>query len=188
MVRCPMRALAVALASFLVGLPALAGSDTVSGTLVPGGATIDPVAIISTPNCTGATVDFAALVDVAPLAVGADGTYHVDEPGAESAVYILQDSFDPTDVAGTCYAASNTNPISFDVTLSAGVQYYAVVIEDTFAQDGMSYTLTVSGPGAVSLGFASLVEVPTLTSWGLALLGLFLAGAAAMVLRKRVRA
>lgn len=188
MIRATSRVHCLAFILLLLASPALAGSDTASGTLVPGGATINPVPLITTPNCTGGTTVFAALAAVQPLAVGASGTYHVDEPGTESAVYILQGSFDPANVVGTCYAASNTNPISFDVTLSAGVQYFAVVIEDTFAQDGMDYTLTVSGPGAVSLGFASLVEIPTLSTWGLGLLGVLLAGFAFVALRRRLRA
>ncbi len=188
MVRAASRALGFAFTLLLLASPALAGSDTASGTLVPGGPTIDPVAIISTPNCTGAVVAFAALYGLEPLSVGASGTYHVDEPGTESAVYILQGSFDPAAVVDTCIAASNTNPIAFDVALSAGVQYYAVVIEDTFTQDGMDYTLTVSGPGEVSLGFASLVEIPTLSTWGVGALVLLLAGVAFLALRRHARA
>lgn len=188
MVRAASRPRSFALALLLLASPALAGTDTASGTLVPGGPTINPVAIISTPTCTGAVVVFAALYGLQPLSVSAAGTYHVDEPGTESAVYILQGSFDPADVAGTCIAASNTNPLTFDVALSSGVQYYAVVIEDTFTQDGMDYTLTISGPGEVTLGFASLIEVPTLSTWGLGLLGLLLASFAFVALRRRLRA
>lgn len=175
------------LALSLLALPALAGSDTVTGTLVPGGPTLSQVGIISTPNCTGAYTAFAVLYGLAPLQVGTSGTYQVDEPGSTSAVYILQGSFDPDAVAATCIAASNTNPISLGVVLTAGVQYFAVVIDDTFEQGGLDYTLTVSGPGTVSLGFASLVEIPTLSAWGLVALVLLLTSVAFLALRRRAR-
>lgn len=180
----------LALLFLLLSLPAAAQpySQTVSGSLVPGGQTLPQTPLITTPNCTGGYVAFAVLYDAYPLTVGVDGLYHVDEPGAESAVYVLMDSFDPANAASTCIAASNTNPISLDVNLSAGVRYFVVVIEDTFAQDGMDYTLTVSGPGQIALGEPSVLAIPTLSTASLALLGLLLASLAIFLLRRRARA
>ena len=62
------------------------------------------------------------------------------------------------------------------------------MIEDTFAQDGMDYTLTVSGPGAITLGIPSAIEVPTLSDWSLGLLALVLASLAVFAMRRRVPA
>ncbi len=178
-----------ALVALAAVLPANAQySETVSGSLVPGGPTIPRVGIISTPNCTGAYVEFAALFAAYPLAVGADGTYNVDEPGTESAVYVLEGSFDPEAVAATCIAASNTNPISLDVSLTAGTQYFLVVIEDTFTQDGMDYALTVSGPGSVAFSIPTPLAIPTLSTWSLGLLSLLLAAAGFVALRRRLAA
>lgn len=184
------RAFCLALLLLVPCTPAMAGtfSETVTGTLVPGGPVLPQTGIISTPNCTGAYVAFAVLYAVQPLIVAETGSYHFDEPGAESAVYILHDAFDPANVADNCTAASNTNPISLDVALTSGVQYYVVVIEDTFAQDGMDYTLTVSGPGAITLGIPSAIEVPTLSDWSLGLLALVLASLAVFAMRRRVPA
>jgi hypothetical protein len=129
-----------------------AGSASVTGTLTPGGATEPQVAIISTPNCTGAYVAFSVLYAAYSFTVDADGVYTVTEPGTESAVYVYSGGFDPNFPATNCIAASNTNPISLPVALTAGTPYVVAVIEDTFAQDGMDYSLTVSGPGNVSFG------------------------------------
>lgn len=136
-----------------VFVPAVfAGSASVSGTLTPGGAVIPTVATISTPICNGGSVAFPVLYAAYPFTVDADGSYTVAEPGTESAVYVYAGSFDPANPVANCIAASNTNPISLPVNLTAGAPYILVVIEDTFAQDGMSYSLTVSGPGSVNFG------------------------------------
>lgn len=178
-----------ALAALAAVLPANAQfSNSVSGSLVPGGPTIPRVGIISTPNCTGAYVEFAALFAAYPLAVGADGTYTVDEPGSTSAVYVLEGSFDPEAVAATCIAASNTNPINFGVALTAGTQYFVVLIDDTFAQGGLDYTLTVSGPGSVAFSIPTPLAIPTLSTWSLGLLSLLLAAAGFFALRRRLAA
>ncbi len=131
-----------------------AGSASVSGTLTPGGPTGSAVAQISTPNCTGSTVAFTVLYAAYSFTVDTSGAYTVTESGTESAIYVYQGSFDPNSPATNCIAASNTNPHSLPVNLTAGTQYYVAVIEDSFAQDGMSYSITISGPGEVALGNA----------------------------------
>ncbi|MFN8451029.1 MAG: hypothetical protein U0521_21240 [Anaerolineae bacterium] len=142
-----MAALVIAVGATVV----FAGSDSVSGTLSPGGPTEPQVALITTPNCSGGTTAFAVLYAAYSFTVDADGVYTVTEPGAESAVYVYSGGFDPANPATNCLAASNTNPISLPVALTAGVSYTVAVIEDTFAQDGMSYSLTISGPGNVNI-------------------------------------
>jgi hypothetical protein len=146
--------LLMAIVCAVVVTAVFAGSASVSGTLTPGGATVSQVAIISTPNCTGAYVAFAALYAAYPFTVDVDGLYTVTEPGTESAIYISSGSFDPAFPAANCIAASNTNPLNFSVALTAGTTYVVAVIEDTFAQDGMSYNITISGPGNVTFGSA----------------------------------
>ncbi len=128
-----------------------AGSTTLSGTLTPGGATEPVVAQISTPNCTGGTAAFSVLYAVYPFTVDATGAYTFTEPGTESALYLYSGSFDPNSPATNCIAATNSNPLNLVVNLTAGTQYYVVVIEDTFAQDGMSYSINISGPGNIIL-------------------------------------
>ncbi|MBK8029953.1 MAG: hypothetical protein IPK17_10675 [Chloroflexi bacterium] len=81
----------------------------------------------------------------------ASGAYTITEPGIDSAIYLYSGTFEPANPAANCYAASNINPISLSVSLTAGTVYTLVVIEDSFAQDGMAYNLTISGPGNVSL-------------------------------------
>ncbi len=144
--------LIVALVSAVVVTAVFAGSLSFSGTLSPGGPTEPQTAMISTPNCTGAYAAFAILYHADAFTVDADGVYTVTEPGVESAVYVYAGGFDPANPATNCIAASNTNPISLPVSLTAATNYTVVVIEDTFAQAGLTYDLTISGPGNVNPG------------------------------------
>ena len=135
--------------SVLAVTAVFAGSHSFSGTLSPGGPTEPQVAQISTPDCIGSYAAFVVLYAAYPFTVDADGIYTVTEPGTSSAVYIYSGSFDPALPADNCLAASNTNPISLPVALTAGTQYFVAVIDDTFAQAGLSYDITISGPGNV---------------------------------------
>ena len=143
----------VVLVVFAVGAGAvLAGSANVTGTLTPGGLQEPQVATITTPNCTGGYVAFSVLYAAYAFKVDVGGIYTFDEPGVESAMYLYQGSFDPNFPATNCIAASNTNPLNFTATLTAGRTYYLAVIEDTFAQDGMGYSITINGPGNIFVG------------------------------------
>ncbi len=141
----------LALASLsLLNVPAAsAGSFSFSGTLVPGGPALPVVALISTPNCTGGVNVYSVLYASRTFTVDTDGVYTFTEPGTESALYLYGGSFDPTNPAANCLAASNSNPLSFSYPLTVGTTYIVVVIEDTFTQDGMSYDVSISGPGAI---------------------------------------
>lgn len=177
------RAAAAGIVAVVVSASALAGSATFQGTLSPGGATEPETALITTPNCSGGTFVFAVLYRAYPFRVTAAGTYNVSEPGTESAVYVYDGPFNPAHPANHCLAASNGNPISLDVNLSPGVKYTLVIIEDSFAQDGMSYAMTLSGPGAIVQ--PSIAAVPALSAPLLALLALALAAGGWLGLRRR---
>lgn len=127
-----------------------AGSLGFTGTLTPGGPTEPVVALITTPNCNGSTISFTMLYASYQFTVDATGSYTVTEPGVDSAVYIYNGPFNPSNPVANCYAASNSNPINLSVSLTAGTIYTIVVVEDTFDQDGMAYSLNISGPGNVS--------------------------------------
>lgn len=179
----------LALALFAVApLAAGTSSASVDGFVGPG----DPsmlVALISTPNCTGGYGSVDVFYDLYPLTVGASGTYHVEvlSDSGTTAFYVYANSFNPGAAADNCIAASNSgNPQMVDIALAPGTQYYVGVIDDTFAQEGHNYTLSVDGPGAISLGsYAPAQEIPTLSTWGLAALGLVLAIFALTLLRRR---
>jgi hypothetical protein len=149
------------LSMFAVG-SVFAGSVTVNGTIDGTSPTMPNVGIISTPNCTGAYTAFAVHYASFPLTVDAAGVYTITETGTTSALYVLQGSFDPNAVASTCIAASNTNPISLAVSLNPGTTYYVVIIDDTFAQSGLTYQLTVSGPGNPNLGLLTSSDICSL--------------------------
>ncbi len=163
---------------------ALAGSATFQGTLSPGGPTEPETALITSPNCSGGTIVFAVLYRAYQFRVTSAGSYNISEPGAESAVYLYDGPFNPAQPANNCLAASNGNPINLDVNLSPGVKYTLVVIEDTFAQDGMNYAMTVSGPGGIVLP-GDAASVPVLPAPLLALLALVLAASGWARLRRR---
>jgi hypothetical protein len=164
---------------------ASAGTYNVAGTLTPGGPQEPQVAGISTPNCNGSYTAFAVLYQSFPFTVDTTGSYQFSESGLESAVYVYANNFNPSLPADNCIAASNTNPISgLSVNLTAGTQYYYVVIEDTFAQDGMSINGSISGPGNI-FGPAVAGTVPTMSEWGLISLSGLLALGGAFAMRRR---
>jgi hypothetical protein len=125
-----------------------AGSTTVSGAIAPGGPTT-PVIFISSPNCTGQGAT-PVLYAVHPLNVDVAGVYNfslLSDAGFAS-LYLFAGSFNPAGSFGTCIAGDNSgNPVTFSVPLDPAVNYFVVPFDDTFAQAGGGYTLTVDGPG-----------------------------------------
>lgn len=139
--------------SSLLNVPAASAGDvTFSGALVPGGPTVSAVATITTPICTGGSTAFAALYAATTFTVDVDGVYAFYEPGATSAMYLYAGSFSASNTVANCVAASNSNPLSFTYPLTAGATYIVVVIDDTFTQAGLSYSVTISGPGKICVG------------------------------------
>ncbi len=137
---------------FAAGLqPAFAGSFNTGGTLDASDPTLD-VAIISTPNCTGAFAGFYAQYEVITFTVTQSGTYTITEDGSpNTAFYLVAGSFTPAALA-SCLAASNANPLSLSVSLTSGTVYHVVVINDTFTQDPLTYNVTITGPGDINAG------------------------------------
>ncbi|MBX3066531.1 MAG: hypothetical protein KF726_26355 [Anaerolineae bacterium] len=166
--------LVLALVLVFVMLPlekASAGTATFSGTLVPGGPQEPQTALITTPNCSGGYVAFAVLYAAYSFSVDAGGLYTFTEPGVESAMYLYSGGFDPANPATNCVAASNTNPLNFSYNLVPGQTYYVAVIEDTFAQDGMSYSINISGPGNIITSSGCGISIPSGSVVGEAPLG-----------------
>lgn len=143
----------VLLCAALIGVSAvLAGSASVSGTLDGSDPTM-PVVLISSPNCTrqGTT----------PVAYDAYA-FHVDTAGVYTlslavgsgnlSLYLMTEDFNPANGFPTCLAADNSAPISFSFALEANTTYIAVPFDDSFAQGGGTYTLTIDGPGNVFFG------------------------------------
>ncbi|MFN8529197.1 MAG: hypothetical protein U0670_11330 [Anaerolineae bacterium] len=141
----------LAAASLILASVVFAGSLSLTGTLTPGGATEPQIALITTPNCVGGLFSFTVLYASYQFTVDTTGSYTITEPGVDSAIYLYNGPFSPSNPDVNCYAASNTNPINLSVSLSAGTVYTIVVIEDSFAQDGMTYNLNISGPGSVTI-------------------------------------
>jgi len=128
-----------------------------------------PVVIISTPNCAsqGATL---VHYDVQPFYVRTSGIYQISltDPLNETAFYVNSPTFDPASPFTTCVAASNSNPILFNVNLTANVPYFGVTTNDTFAQtQTIPYTLNITGPGAVVLGTPEALQLPVASTWAL---------------------
>lgn len=160
--------------AFLAGLAgtAHAASVTVNGTI---GALdpVMPVVTISTPNCVsqGTTpVHYDALA----FTVDASGSYHFSmaSPTGAGSLYLHAADFNPAASLASCLAADNTgDPVEFDFGLTAGTTYFAVPFDDTFAQSGVVYALTISGPGNISLA-AAVPEPGNLALFGAGVLAL----------------
>lgn len=184
------------LSPWMLGLVLTVFAVPANGQLVIPG-TIDlsspqmPVIFITTPNCTGQGVT-PVLYASHPFVVTLDGTYHVEvlSDAGFASIYLFEATFDPNNGFPTCIAGDNSgNPVELDEPLLAGVQYFAVPFDDTFAQVGGNYTLTLSGPGGIFPGGgAPVVAIPTLSQWGLGALAVLLAVGGFLALRRRLRA
>lgn len=138
-----------------------AGSASISGTI----DTTDPklpVVFISTPNCTGQGASLV-LYETIPFTVDADGIYSIDvlSDAGFASVYLYENSHDPANGTVNCIAADNSgNPVNVSESLTAGTQYFLVLIDDTFAQVGGAYTASFSGPGNIALGASAACTNP----------------------------
>jgi hypothetical protein len=140
-----------------------AGSVTTSGAISPGGPTM-PVVFISAPNCTGQGVT-PVLYTVYPLNVDVAGTYNfsLTSDGGFASLYLFAGSFNPAAAFPTCIAGDNSgNPVTFSIALDPAVNYFVVPFDDTFAQAGGGYTLTVDGPGNPDLGLLTSSDICSL--------------------------
>jgi len=133
-------------------LPASAGTASFTGVIDASDPTM-PVVFISPPNCSGqgtVLVHYEAI----QFSVGTSGIYTLDlvSTGDFASLYLYAGSFDPTNGMANCVAGDNSSPIQIVYNLAAGTIYYAVVIDDTFAQTGGDYKLAFSGPGDIFFG------------------------------------
>lgn len=121
----------------------------VEGTLHSGSPTM-LVAIISTPECTGGYGGVEVRHQVLPFYIGEDGEYTLTlgYDAVALAFYVYENEFDPENGADNCIGANNSgNPMVLPLSLTAGGPYYAVVIDDTFAQDQDTvFPFSLAGP------------------------------------------
>lgn len=159
--------------------PASAQVLVLSGTLDGSDPTM-PVVFIVPPNCIGQGVA-PVLYEARPFYVTATGTYNLSQaslPASFASWYLYEYSFNPLAGMTNCVAAMNgaADPLATNVTLQAYRQYIAVPFDDTGAQAGGTYTMTITGPGVIAEGAPAMTAVPTLHPWALfslaALLGL----------------
>lgn len=130
-----------------------AGSASVSDTFPVGGSPTMPVVFISPPNCTGQGVA-AVQYHAHAFSVDVAGNYTLDLGigSGNLSLYLMTAGFNPAAGFPTCLSGDNADPISVSFALAANTIYIAVPFDDTFAQSGGSYTLTISGPGNVNFG------------------------------------
>jgi hypothetical protein len=134
-----------------------AAAVTVSGEITPADHTMS-VVFITSPNCTGqgaAAVHYQAIRFY--VTVSGTYTFRMLSTGAILHLYLHETAFNPASSFPTCIGADNSgNLIELTESLTALRQYIAVPFDDTFAQLGAFYTLTIEGPGAVVFGFADV--------------------------------
>ncbi len=136
-------------------LPVSAGTATHSGVLDASDPTM-PVVMISPPNCSSQGA-FPVAYEATMFSVGETGVYTLSltSTGGFASFYLYAGSFDPGNGMANCVAADNSAPKQIVYNLVQNTTYYVVVIDDTFAQSGGSYTVQFSGPGDIYLGSAS---------------------------------
>jgi hypothetical protein len=130
--------------------PAFAGSASVSGVFPVADSPTMPVIFISGGNCVGQG-SFPVQYHAYAFTVDAAGSYTIslNVAAGNLALYLMNSSFNPANAFPNCLTADNSDPLSVSGSLAANTTYYAVTIDDTSAQSGGSYTLTISGPGNV---------------------------------------
>jgi hypothetical protein len=108
------------------------------------------VALFSSPVCTGGFGATDVHYEVIEFLDAVGGTYTFEEDAANTtvpiAMYIMEGSFDPLDPVPTCVAATNSNPLSISYDFVDGTDYYAVIIDDTFDQEGGDWAMQVTSP------------------------------------------
>lgn len=129
--------------------------------------------------------------EVTPFTVSLDGSYSFTSvAGYDNFLHLYQGAFDPTNqFAGVLIANDDFPDIGisgFDFALQSGVSYFAVASGFENSDFG-AYTLTISGPGDITLGGGGGV-VPEPQSWVMLIAGFGLVGAAARRRRNAVTA
>lgn len=146
----------VAVLSGLTGFaPAEAGVATRSGSINANDPTMDVVTINGTTDtCTGQAatdVRFEVIPWTAP--VGGTTEFRLTStPGNVASFYVYDGPFDPTDGMQNCLAADNSvDTPAGEKTVTLNVQdgrtYRLVVFDDSFAQNGVSFTMDIEVPG-----------------------------------------
>jgi hypothetical protein len=179
-----VRNLAVLVAAFAALIasavaPAHGATLVYSGTFAPNDTPTMHVVKIGTPNCVGSLGEVDVAYHEYPVEAVADGdltvavAYPVQDPPSSISVYLMQPGWDPEDAREDCLAASNLGtaggaPATFTYPVVAGGSYVVVVFDDTIAQVGGSYQLTVTGPvngpGLVTPSTRPEVTVPPTTA------------------------
>jgi hypothetical protein len=175
----------VLLALLVSGGSASAQALTVNGTINQDSPAM-PVVFIITPNCTAQGASLVHYNSI-PFTVTAGGDYTVSLTSTDNnaSFYIYEIAFDPNDGLTNCIAGANSGtPKSVTEPLTAGVQYFAVPINDDFVQTlTIDYQLDFSGPGQIII--RSAMPIPTLSQWGLITLVTALAFLASLQLQRR---
>jgi|CXWL01.1.fsa_nt_gi hypothetical protein len=123
--------------------------------------------------------------------VGTSGNYDFTSAQGyfDGFITIYADSFSPAAPLANCLFANDDdingpgNSEILAVPLQAGRTYF--VVTSAFANgDADAFTNTITGVGPITLGFAEIISVDTLSTSTLALLGLLLLGAGFVAVRR----
>ena len=79
--------------------------------------------------------------------------------GGFASLYLFDSTFNPASPFPSCIAGANDNPPVFSVALDPANSYFVVPFDDTFAQAGGGYTLSIDGPGNPDLGLLTDSDV-----------------------------
>lgn len=139
------------------------------------------------PNCQIDDIG-SRFYELRTLTVGTTGNYtFTDESSLDAILGIYDGGFNPADSTENCVIGLDDGSNGQDgsaVTLNAGT--YTVMFSSFDQNETGVATYDYTGPGVLTVGpLASPETVPTLSEWGMILMGMLLAGGAAAILQRR---
>ena len=136
---------------------------TYTGTITPEDPTM-PVVFITPPNCTGQGVTLVHY-QVIEFPQGVPGTYTftLTSPADFASIYLYEGSFDPANGTENCVAGDNNSPKQITYDFLPNTDYFLVVFDDTFTQNGGDYEVVVEAPDPPA-DTVGLVD-PTTATW-----------------------
>lgn len=184
-------ALAALIATFVLGMASASAAQTYTLTSTlsgPGGVTGTAVLVLDNATLAPSTGigNVAANSGEGPANVPAElvsATLTLNNLGAVPATT----TFNRSDLSGLYFrrnSAGAVSGLSFDAANSDGYILAAAAPLDTNLSSG-AYTVRLIASGVVSGAPATPVPIPTLSEWAMILLGVALAGGAALMIQRR---